>query len=449
MHRIELIGRWPLDMPSGLQVRVEEIIAWKISHNPAWYPQPGRTLVLVGDDPNYKLKVKGAGFYNPSNISFSGARRTTVPVPEGMVPMPPLQQAFKRDLIHADPSNTPPHLMESVHSTFAPIGGMTLDAAMNDQLMFSQLTATGLPSNRPLVSYKYHELFLDEKPMGVSVSQLPANALSITPYHLYLAWHQPVVSRESLEFLRAYSGKDQFSLENPVHRLEVLAKLAFVAGKLLLQFSTRAGLYRFSGSPDNWNVRFDLNAPLFFSDVDTSRTLPTIASTQWGWEVLRNLISAIHQWVYFFMPCLTYEESGYSAQLLRDGSRDFVRAMLSGFFAESGEDAIEKITRKIWRFLDVPLAKVSREIRIGLRSGEYALQRHYPRPVFYFVMLNLLSELIQGSELQRVFTGSDTSLNEIRSYVDMSSQHPSHAQMFPGYSPSKTSALIAEILAIS
>src|SRR3989344_3446305 len=99
--------------------------------------------------------------------------------------------------LHADPSNTPPHLMESVHSTFAPIGGMTLDAAMNDQLMFSQLTATGLPSNSPLVSYKYHELFLDEKPMGVSVSQLPANALSITPYHLYLAWHQPVVSRES------------------------------------------------------------------------------------------------------------------------------------------------------------------------------------------------------------------------------------------------------------
>ena len=161
------------------------------------------------------------------------------------------------------------------------------------------------------------------------------------------------------------------------------------------------------------------------------------------------MISAIHQWLYFFMPCLTYEESGYSAQLLRDGSRDFVRAMLSGFFAESGEDAIEKATKKIWRFLDAPLSEVSREVRIGLRSGEYALQRHYPRPAFYFVMLNLLSELIQGSELQRVFTGSDTSLNGIRSYVDMSSQHPSHAQMFPEYSPSKTSALIAEILATS
>ncbi len=149
------------------------------------------------------------------------------------------------------------------------------------------------------------------------------------------------------------------------------------------------------------------------------------------------------------MPCLTYEESGYSAQLLQGSPHDFVRAMLSGFFAESGEDLIEKATKKIWRFLDLPLSEVSREIRIGLRSGEYALQRHYPRPVFYFVMLNLLLELIQGSELQRVFTDSDTSLNGIQSYVHMSSQHPSHAQMFPGYSPSKTSALIVEILATS
>ncbi len=38
MYRIELIGGWPLDVPSGLQVRVEEIIAWKITHNSAWYP---------------------------------------------------------------------------------------------------------------------------------------------------------------------------------------------------------------------------------------------------------------------------------------------------------------------------------------------------------------------------------------------------------------------------
>jgi hypothetical protein len=445
-YNIELIGRWSIDVPFTLRESTEEIISWKIPHKAAWYPQPGRTLVLNRE--GYSLKIKGAGFYNPSNVSYAGTRRTITSVPERDVPMPPLQRVFERDLIHTDPSNISPHVLESVHSTFAPIGGMTLEAAMHDQLMFSRLTAVGLPSNRPLANYMYHDLLLDGKPMGVSVSLLPHDSLSITAYHLYIVWNRLGVSTEAFEFLKAYSGRgDQFSYENPSHRLEVLAKLAYVAGKLLFQFSSMAGLYRFSGGPDNWNIKLDLDAPLYFSDVDTSKPLDAILPTQHGWEVLRNMISTIHNWFYYFLPCLTYEESGYTAQLLQQKPHDFVRAMLLGFFSDKDVDVVEKVTSKIWRFLALPLAQAEKETRIGLRTGEYLLQRFYARPVFHFVMLCLLSELIQGSELQSVFTESDTSPSGIQRFVDMSLRHESHARMFSDFSPLKTSNLIAEILA--
>jgi hypothetical protein len=445
-YRIEMIEGWYIDVPSTLRSLTEAIISWKIPHKAAWYPQPGRTLVLNRE--GYSLKIKGAGFYNPSNVSYSGTRRTTTPVPEGDVPMPPLQRVFARDIIHTDPSNIPPHVLESVLSTFAPVGGMTLEAAMHDQLMFSRLTTAGVPSNRPVASYRYHDLLLDGKPMGVSVSLLPHDSLSITAYHLYIVWNRLGVSTEAFEFLKAFSGRgDQFSYENPSHRLEVLAKLAYVAGKLLLQFSSKAGLYRFSGGPDNWNIKCDLAAPLYFSDVDTSKPLDVIPPMQRGWEVLRNLISTIHNWFYYFLPCLTYEESGYTAQLLQQKSHDFVRAMLLGFFSDKDVDVVEKVTTKIWRFLALPLSQAEKETRIGLRTGEYLLQRFYIRPVFHFVMLSLLSELVQGSQLQSLFTESDTSPSGIQRFVEMSLRHESHARMFPDYSPSKTSTLIAEILA--
>src|SRR2546430_465313 len=93
-YRIEMIGGWCIDVPSTLRSLAEAIISWKIPHKAAWYPQPGRTLVLSRE--GYILKIKGAGFYNPSNVSYSGTRRTTTPVPEGDVPMPPLQRVFAR-----------------------------------------------------------------------------------------------------------------------------------------------------------------------------------------------------------------------------------------------------------------------------------------------------------------------------------------------------------------
>lgn len=446
MYQIELIGSWSSDIPTEVRERIEKIIAWEIPHESAWYPQPGRTLVVADKAPRLQIKVKGAGFYNPSDVSFAGTRRTTVPVPEGPVPTAPLQQAFKRDLIHVDPANEPPHLMESVHSVFAPVGGMTLEAARNDQLMFTKLTAAGLPSNRPLVVYKYHELFLDDRHMGVSVSQFPEKSLSVTPYDLYLAWDALRIGPEPVKFLRAYSNNPQFSLENPEHRLAALAKLACVAGGLLLRFSTMAGLYRFSGSPDNWNIRSNPQEPLFFSDVDTSRSLDIISPAQWGWEVLRNLISAIHQWIYFFLPCLTYEESGYHASLLQNSVHDFVRAMLSGFFLGSNENAIQKAAAKIWRLLEPVLNDIGWKSRIGLRTGEYELRKYYPRPTFYFAMLAILSDLVQGSELQRSFPTTDTTPTGIHRYINASSRHSSHSHLFPGYAQSSVQTLVDDIL---
>lgn len=440
IYPVELFEGWSIEVSPALQERTEAIISWKIPHEAAWYPLPGRTFIL--DHEGYKLKIKGGGFYNPSNVSYSGTRRTTTPVPEGDVPMPPIQRLFERDLIHADPSSTPPHLLESIHSTFAPIGGMTLEAAMNDQLMFSRLTEANVPSNFPIASYKYKDMLLNGKPMGVSVSLLPQDALPITAYNLYLK-NELKVSAEALDFLKAYSDRGvQFSYDDPSHRLEVLAKFAGVAGKMLFEFSSKAGLYRFSGGPDNWNVKSGLSEPLYFSDVDTSRTLDSIPPAQQGWEVLRNVNSAIHNWYYYFLPTLTYEESGYTADLLQQKQHDFVRSMLHGFFSDKSIEEAERASEKIWRFFKPPLSQAEREARIGLRSGEYFLQKFYKRPLFHMVMLSLLSDLIQDSEFQKTFPESDTTPRGIQQYVDMSVGHESHVKMFPDYSPSAARAII-------
>lgn len=435
--KITLEREWPFGASLRTRTHIARIVAWEVEHEADWYPRPGRTLYVADEDSGSTIKVKGAGFYNPGNVSFSGLKRTTTHIPEHPQPMRPLEMAFKRDLIHVDPSIDPPHLMQSVQSNYAPVGGMTLDAAENDQRMFARLNAAALCANRPLATFEYAEMRLDGTRMGVSISELPPNSLPITPYEIYLAWYEAVTDPKSIAFLEGYAEERPFSISNPSHRLQVLSKISRIAGRLILHFSTRAGLYRFSGSPDNWNMRIDTESPLFFSDVDTSRTLESIMAPQWGWEVLRNLLSAIHQWVYYFIPCLTYEESGYSLEMVRSKSHDFINGLLSGFFEGSGTDMIESATDRIWRFLEPALSGLSRTMRLPLRSGERFLQTHLPRPVFYFGVLTLLTGLIQDSEVQKAFTRTDTAPEGIRDYVNSSAAHPSHPEMFAGFAALK------------
>lgn len=431
--KIELKQDWPVDVSADIRIRVSQIVAWEVNHESDWYPRPGRTLYLPDKESGSVIKVKGAGFYNPGKVSFSGLKRTTTHIPEHPQPMRPLEVAFKRDLIHVDPSTDPPHLMHSVQSSHAPVGGMTLETAQNDQKIFARLNASGLCANRPLVTFEYAQMRLDGIPMGVSISELPSSSLPITPYEIYLAWHQPLADPESVAFLERCSGEPRFSINKPSHRLRVLSKLSRVAGQLIRHFSAKAGLYRFSGSPDNWNMRNHSESPLFFSDVDTSRTLDSIMPRQWGWEVLRNLISAIHQWVYYFIPCLTYEESGYSLVTLRSKSHDVVYGLLSGFFEGSKDDGIESVSNRIWRFLEPTLRELSETMRLPLRSGEHVLQTRITRPEFYFALLTMLTGLIQGSDFQECFARTDTSPEGIRAYVERSASHASHRMMFPTF----------------
>lgn len=445
-YHINLVGEWTIEVPAALRQKTEDVIAWNIPHEAGWYPLPGRTLIL--GDGDIDLKIKGAGLYNPSNVSYSGIKRATSPIPEADTPMPPLQKLFERDIVHADPTSVPPHALESMHSTPAPIGGMTIAAAIHDQAMFLHLTNVGLPANRPAAAYRYQELHTNGIPMGVSISQPPKDALPITAFQLYMLWNQSALTHDTLEFLKTYSGRgDQFCYENPLHRLEVLAKFAQVAGKLIFEFSAKAGLYRFSGGPDNWNIKRNPNEPLYFSDVDTSRQLETTPPTQHGWEALRNLHSAIHNWFYYFLPIVSYPESGYTADLFRQQPHDFVRAMLLGFFPDKPTSEIEHASSRIWKFFEPPLLAAEKQTCLGMRTGEYFLQQFYIRPVVHCVLLSFLSDLIQDSKFQETFPQSDTTPEGIQRYIEASVNHESHGRLFAHYSPSETNMLIAAALA--
>jgi hypothetical protein len=215
----------------------------------------------------------------------------------------------------------------------------------------------------------------------------------------------------------------------------------------LLDFSAKAGLYRFSGGPDNWNIKADVNEPLYFSDVDTSRLLKTIPETQQGWEVLRNLNSAIHNWVYYFLPTLSYAESGYTKELVQEKRHDFVRGMLSGFFADKPDEEIDRATEAIWQFLTPVLEGAGQQNALGLRRGEQFLEGYYPRPIFHIAMIGILSELIQHSQFQASFSGTDLSPEAIRSYLERSAQDPSHGEMFANFSPDEAMAIVRKYTA--
>ncbi len=232
-------------------------------------------------------------------------------------------------------------------------------------------------------------------------------------------------------------GDPQFSMTNPIDRLKLLSRLGRFAGKTILEFSTKTGLYRFSGSPDNFSLRLDARSPLYLSDVDTAGILDSIDSPQQTWEVLRNLLTALHQWLYFFLPSLSYPDSGYTWELLRE--YDFIAELLAGFFPHADPVQIQVAAAKIW----TAVAPVRQQISspIPLRGGEYLLQHHCPRPLFYFVALHAAIDLIQGSAVQQLFPAADTTSIGIYNYISQSADRPSHQHFFATYSVETTKSV--------
>jgi hypothetical protein len=434
---ISLVTEISPALSSAVVREIVDIVSWQRQHEPSWYPRPGRTLLYQSRGFSRMLKIKGAGFYNPPNASFSGFKRTTQPVPENSLPLPPLQTAFQRDLIHVDPDRSAPYVLRSVPSFPAPVGGMLLQTALNDQEMFWRLKQGGVTTNNPLAVFKYDRLTLNNSPMGVSISALPANSLPHTPYDIYIHWALGNWARDSLGDLEELGAQicqnPQFSMNNPVDRLSLVAKLGRIAGRTILEFSTKAGLYRFSGSPDNFSLRQDAQSPLYLSDVDTAGKMESIDPPQQTWEVLRNLLTALHQWLYFFLPSLSYPESGYTWELLQE--HDFIAELLAGFFPHAEAASTKVAAAKIWAVVQPVRQDLANSV--ALRGGEYLLQRYCPRPLFYFVALEAITDLIQGSAVQQVFPAADTSLIGIHNYILHSAKHHSHAQSFPTYSATR------------
>ncbi|WP_126248578.1 hypothetical protein [Chitinophaga rhizosphaerae] len=436
MSRLEIVALqkdeiWPEGFAAQTQQVVKSIITWETSHQPAWYPMPGRSLFYPDCHTGALLKIKGAGFYNPETISFSGIKRATTPVPSGSHPMPPQERAFKRNIVHVDPADLPPFPMQSVQSHSAPIGGMTYRIAQNDQRIFKRLQQSGLPSNTPITAYQYAHLQLEGECMGVSVSRLPEGALQTTPFDLFMHWHLPVSGDDIPAWCKQYLSEEGFSLDRPDHRVVIISSLARHAGKLLRQFSTSARLYRFSGSPDNWSMRNDLLHPLFFSDVDTAAFLDDILPGRHGWEVLRNLVSAIHQWIYFFLPAVSWPESGYTFQMLRGA--DFIRNMLDGFFTEADPGRLTNAADHIWQLAaEAYNSAVGRQL--PLRGGEAQFQLFHPRPAFYFAVMRILKTLVVSSALPAEFPSTDLSAKGIDLYTAASAGHPSHVAFYPDLS---------------
>jgi hypothetical protein len=431
---ISLMTECAADLPNSVVREIMDIISWRRIHQRDWYQRPGRTVLYQSREFDRQIKIKGAGFYNPPNAAGSGLKRTIVPVPTSHLPSPPLPVTFQRDLIHVDPDRSPPYLLRSVQSFPAPIGGMLLKTALNDRSMFLRLNRSGVPANSPLAVFRYDRLTLNHLPMGVSVSAVPEDSLPQTPYDIYMHWamdDRASNTHPDLEDLGAQlCHNPQFSILSPIDRLMFVARLGRIAGKTILEFSTQAGLYRFSGSPDNFSLRRDPRSPLYLSDVDTADTLDSIDPPQQAWEVLRNLLTALHQWLYFFLPALADPSSGYTWELLRE--HDFIAELLAGFFPHAQPAQIQIAAAKIWAAVEPVRQDLGSPI--AWRSGEYLLQRHCPRPLFYLIGLDAMIDLVQGSAVQQAFGVADTTEIGMHNYIEASAADRSHQEFFATYS---------------
>ncbi|WP_156332553.1 hypothetical protein [Rhodopseudomonas sp. AAP120] len=436
MLRVRLNSEIVSKLTSDDLAKICRFVSWETAHPADIYPNPGRTFVLsIG---GHIYKVKGAGFYNPPNSSFSGLKRTIEPVPTQVLPQKPMERSFRRDIIHVDPSPFIPYSLMSVLSTDAPIGGMLLDVAKNDQAVFAQLSRRCVPCNTPIGVIEYPQLALDGRAMGVSVSVLPRNAATYTPYDIFLHWHRRVEDIDP-SFLSTLLGSP-VCINNPDHRLQIMRRISREVGRQIVDFSIVGGLYRFSGSPDNWGIKLDQAEPLFFSDVDTAKFLSDIPPDQAPWEVLRNLISAIYQWYYFFLPSVSYPESGYSYRKFRE--YDFLNGILSGFFGQAAEASIEEACEQIWRFFEPVTSQAQETANIPLRKGEHFLQAHYDRPTAYCVLLAIISPLLELSRLNELGESAVKCASTVEAYIRGSILHRSHKACYPIFDPQRAIRLV-------
>jgi hypothetical protein len=245
-----------VNLADGL-VAAPSLVTFPSPGRSAWYAVPGTTT---------GLKLKGIGYW-------SG---------DGAVRPPSVTSAFVRP--HGHVGLTDGGALRVVASPPAPLGGITLDRG---QCEFNSLDRVcGAIGPRPVRLYRW-----DGDDAAATLCVVVSLAPTAWPYRADLVFADP----------RSLSGpREEFarSVVAPLGLASTLRLLAAGYGAALRRL-TDAGLFRHSGSVDNWGIAYErwLACPdpsaVFLTDLDSLRELDEASERRRPLEVLRDVASGL------------------------------------------------------------------------------------------------------------------------------------------------------------
>jgi hypothetical protein len=323
---------------------VEQIVSWEVLPS---FAKPGRTAWYVLQDPIQpkgggalllSAKLKGVGAWNPSDPNVpSGIRGLH---PSGTVPPSDIEYEETARTVHFGVDGE--GKFKGVHSEPAPFGSILLRRAAQEYDNARALVAAGAPSIAPYALYRYERSGFNREPLGAVVCLAPDES----PFSLdFLYQSEPNASQDRRAHFRSVLRTLQ--LQDSLDQRTLLAAQCIISHKVgcgLRRFA-QAGLYRYSSAWDNFYLN-KLGCEVYFTDLDSSRSLDELSEKIAGLQILRDLAGALWR-----LP-KQYSERDSLSQFQLDAvvEADPLASTVAGFFGISDVSA-RALAAPLWDYV--------------------------------------------------------------------------------------------------
>jgi hypothetical protein len=319
-----------VDLPNFPKDEIEKCVRWMTV---PYFPRAGRTAYIQLKEPIcYRehvirsVKLKGVG----------------VSLPNGEV-FPPTNH-----LVH----NNNPHCGISDDGKFypicsepSPLGGLSLERAVNEFLNGLYLQKSGCRTIAPLQVFRYLDSGISShKAIGVAVSGEPS--------------FDSLRADAAARYPSSYSNFERHFIQNLLKMngfqddsrgiLSLLRRIAKKMGKAIRAFS-EAGMYRYSSALDNfgiYSVSENEDFELFLTDLDSSFYLEERPPIARGLEVVRDTASPLSYLLAYFLDPGNTERFGLSDIVMQDVFGEF----LKGYYHDVDEAFIDTTAQMIFMY---------------------------------------------------------------------------------------------------
>jgi hypothetical protein len=400
---------------------VEELISW--CQQPR-FSRPGRSASLTLDQPSIGLN------HFPQNIRALKLKGVGVLTHSGQV-MQPSSLRIENRHPHLGFDKTGEIIL--LHSTPAPMGGITCSRAIQEFRVAERLLKFGCPCIIPLFVYSYDLSSVgfghaneSQEELGAVISGVP-NAYDVRADSIFDYPHLDITKTCIVN-----QWSNILGCGSPANNLSgMIAKVAHSLGFTIRRFS-EAGCYRYSCSPDNYSIDPDTGR-IFLLDLDSSLFLQDIDSEiQRSLQVCRDSLSGLG---YLITNLTKPSRRDYlSANEISD-SKLFL-SYLSGYYHDVSLSRLVKIARATEIYYEHVLAQErggeaivdTADYRDSAFSSRDHFERMFDRPWIsrletYSCLLPIVYTLHKSSQINQVYplrVSLDHLLSSISRFTDIS-----------------------------